>query len=179
MDNENDPIRQFVISAHFNLEAVKKDLADHPEWLEIEYDWGDAGGTETPLQAAAHVANADIAHYLLEQGAAMLGDRAALDALINHDPANANLSGAHGITLLTHAAFTGDIGLLEHLLKRGTRLEGVSTILVNAASVGDIDIARWALAHGANKAATNYKGQTAADLAREGGFEDVLALLDE
>lgn len=183
MSEQSDPIRQFVTFAHFNLDGVKQILAEHPEWLEIEYDWGEEGGTETPLQAAAHVANAEIARYLIEEGAtlipaaaAMLGDKPALDALIDLDPANANLNGGHGIPLLAHAAFSGNAALLDHLVSRGTRLEGVSLALLNAAANGHTEVVKWALAHGADPAAQNYQGKTAADLARESDFTDILAL---
>lgn len=179
----DDPLRQFVIFAHFNLEGVKQGLTDHPDWLEAEYDWGEGNGTETPLGAAAHVGNVAIARYLLEQGAtitpaaaAMLGDKPALDALIDLDPANANQAGAHGIPMLAHAAFSGDVALLDHLVSRGTRLEGVSSAMLNAATFGHTEVVRWALAHGAAPDAKNYQDKTAADLARENDFPDILAL---
>lgn len=183
MTDQEDPIRQFVIFAHFNLEGVQATLAEHPDWLNLEYDWGGESGTETPLGAAAHVGNAAIARYLIEQGApitpaaaAMLGDQPALDAFIDLDPANANFIGAHGIPLLPHAAFSGNPALLDHLLSRGTRPDGLSSAMLNAATYGHIDVVRWALDHGADPAAQNYQGKTAADIARENGFDDIAAL---
>ena len=181
----DDALRQFVIFAHFNLDGVKATLAEHPDWLEATYDWGEGNGTESPLEAAAHVGNVAIARYLLGEGAtitpaaaAMLGDKPALEALIDLDPQNANQQGAHGIPLLAHAAFSGDVGLMEYLIARGTRLEGVSLALLNAANLGHLEVVRWALAHGANPAAKNYQDLTAANLARQGGFNDVVALLE-
>lgn len=53
-----------MIAAHFNLDGVKAGLKDHPERLNIEYDWGPEGGLKTPLGAAAHVGNRRIAGYL-------------------------------------------------------------------------------------------------------------------
>lgn len=183
-DQPPDPLRQFIIDAHFNLAGVQDTLELHPDWLDVEYDWGEGNGTETPLGAAAHVGNAAIARYLLNEGAAitpaaaaMLGDRAALDALIDLDPANANADGAHGIPLLAHAVFSGSADLLDHLVSRGMRLDGVSSALLNAVSAGQVETARWALAHGADPTAKNYQGLTAAEIARESGHPELIALL--
>jgi ankyrin repeat protein len=184
MTTPPDPLRQFIIAAHFDLAAVQAALAAHPDWLDIAYDWGAEGGTETALGAAAHVGNRPIARYLLAEGAtitpaaaAMLGDRAALDALIDLDPDNANAAGAHGIPLLAHAAFQPDPDLLDHLLARGTRPEGLGLVLLNAATAGHAEVVRWALAHGADPTTRNYQGKTAAEIAQQAGFDHVLDAL--
>lgn len=179
-----DPLRQFMIAAHFNLEGVKAGLKDHPEWLTLNYDWGEQGGFETPLGAAAHVGSTHLAQYLLGCGApltptaaAMLGLIGALEAFIDANPANANFPGAHGIPMLAHAAFSGDVGLLDLLKARGNSLAGVSMGLVNAASAGHTDAAAWMLANGADPSVKNYQGKTALDIAEANGFTAIVTLI--
>ncbi|MBK8138052.1 MAG: ankyrin repeat domain-containing protein [Chloroflexi bacterium] len=183
-DQPPDPLRQFMIAAHFNLEGVKAGLKDHPEWLTIDYDWGEQGGRETPLGAAAHVGGTHLAQYLLGCGApltpaaaAMLGLRGALEAFIDADPANANVPGAHGIPLLAHAAFSGDVELVEMLKARGNTLAGVSMGLINAVSAGHAAMAAWMLANGADASAKNYQGKSALDIAEANGFTEIVTLL--
>jgi hypothetical protein len=67
-------IREFVIAAHGDLAAVQATLAEQPDWLNVEFDWSPGGGTETPIQAAAHVGNREIATYLLARGRRARGD---------------------------------------------------------------------------------------------------------
>lgn len=184
MTDQSDPLREFVIAAHFNLDGLKAGLEAHPEWLNVEHDWGPEAGRETPLGAAAHVGNRQIAEYLLDQGApltpaaaAMLGRKDALEAFIDADPANASATGAHGIPLLAHAAFSGDVSLVEMLKARGNDGSGVSMGLIHAAGAGHIDMAAWMLANGANVTAANYQGKTALDIAQANGRDDIVALI--
>ena len=159
-------------------------LEAHPEWLNIDYDWGPEGGMETPLGAAAHVGNRTIAEYLLEQGApltpvaaALLGLKDALAAFIDTDPANASAPGAHGIPLLGHAAFSGDVSLVEMLKARGNDGSGVSLGLIHAAGVGHTAMVAWMLDNGANVDAQNFQGKTALDIAQASGHDDIAALI--
>src|SRR5688572_20161515 len=68
-NSTHDPVKAFVLAAHSDLDTVQKMLADRPELLNIEYDWGAMGGLETPIGAAAHVGNRAIAEFLLAKGA--------------------------------------------------------------------------------------------------------------
>src|SRR5690606_33725007 len=98
---------------------------EKPVLLSLSYEW-QPGDTESALQAAAHVGSRAVAEYLLEQGAtldictaAMLGWRDEVERFLQHDPAAINRHGAHGIPLLTHAALSGDVALVESLYRRG------------------------------------------------------------
>ncbi|GIK29823.1 MAG: ankyrin repeat domain-containing protein [Chloroflexi bacterium] len=186
MAQQNDPHRQVMIAAHFDLDGVKAGLKGHPEWLNIEYDWGPEGGLETPLGAAAHVGNRRIAEYLLGLGApltpttaAMLGMTGALEAFIDTDPASVNARGAHGIPLLGHAAFSGRVAVCDFLMANGCDGAGVTLGLLNAAGRGDSGMARWMLEHGADATATNFQGKTVLELARASGSADLVALIEQ
>jgi ankyrin repeat protein len=178
-------IREFVIAGHGNFERVKAMLAEHPELLNMSFEWK-PDDTETALQGASHVGNRAIAEYLLAQGAplhiytaAMLGQREVIEQFLADDPALIQAHGAHGIPLLTHAAFSGDVPLVAMLYEHGAR-EGASSALSVAVSKGHVDLARWLLANGdPDPSWQNFQGKTALDLARERGDETLIALLSD
>src|SRR3990172_599835 len=101
MENPSPP--EIVLVSHGQLARVKQILAEHPDLLNVMYEpW-----VETPLGAASHVGNREIAEYLLGLGApltittaAMLGRKTDVAAYLAADPAQANATGAHGISLL-------------------------------------------------------------------------------
>ena len=113
-----EQIRNFVLPAHGNLAIVKEQLAQEPRLLNekyIEYD-------ETALEAASHVGNRPIADFLLAQGAPMNLYTAAMYGLIDEvnqyldeSPELVNGNGVHGISLLYHAALSGNVDLVEML----------------------------------------------------------------
>src|SRR5262245_56477866 len=125
MSNQTQP-PEIVLVSHYNLARVKELLAEDPSLLNIMYEpW-----RETPLGAASHVGNRAIAEYLLGQGApltvptaAMLGQVDGIKAFLVADPANAHVTGAHGISLLFHGAMSGNIELVEMLKAHGASLE--------------------------------------------------------
>lgn len=179
-----DPMRHLIIAAHSSLESLKESLAAHPEWIDTPYDWGERGGLETPLGAAAHVGRRDLAEYLLAQGAtltpvaaASLGLTDELGAFIDADSANANAKGAHGISILVHAAIGGSVPALDILQARGNTLADINNALTSAANAGHIDVVRWLLAHGADPSACNFQGKNALELAETAGHGDIAALL--
>src|SRR3954453_17117025 len=115
-------IKDFVMASHFDLAKVQAMLKDRPDLLNVEYDWGPQGGTENGIGAAAHVGNRPIAEFFLAQGvpsnicvAAMLGQVDQVKAFLESDPALANARGAHGITVMFHAAMSGSIPVVELL----------------------------------------------------------------
>ena len=59
------------------------------------------------------------------------------------------------------------------------RQEDDATALHIAAATGDIEIVKLLVTHGADRAATNHSGNTAAQIARSEGFEELAAYLDE
>jgi ankyrin repeat protein len=130
------------------------------------------------------VGNRAIAEYLLAQGApldicaaAMLGRRDAVEHFLENDSALIQAHGAHGIPLLTHAAFSGDVELVAMLYEHGAQ-EGASSALSNAVGKGHANLARWLLNNSdADPNWQNYQGKTALDLARERGDDALIALL--
>ena len=119
----NDIVREFVIAGHGNLEKLRKMLEENPELLNASYAWSETDH-ETAIQGAAQVGSATVATYLLERGApleictaAMLGQRDAVEKRIRDKPHNINSKGAHGIPLLPHAAWSGDLELVQFLFR--------------------------------------------------------------
>jgi ankyrin repeat protein len=147
---DKEMVREFVIAGHGDLEKVQQMLAVQPELLNVAHQWGE-NDFETAVQAAAHVGNAEIAEYLLAQGApleictaAMLGQQAEVKRMIEEDASAIDATGAHGIPLLTHAAWSGSLELIEWLVAHGA-LAGLSDALHNAVRNGDYALARWFL----------------------------------
>ncbi|MAS36044.1 MAG: hypothetical protein CL610_18695 [Anaerolineaceae bacterium] len=123
---DGDKVREFVIAGHGNLDRVKEMLAEEPGLINAAWDWG-GGDFETALGGAAHTGSADIARYLLANGAhmtiyaaAMLGELALVKAILAVQPDAHHNPGAHGIPLMVHARQGGEaaadvIALLESL----------------------------------------------------------------
>lgn len=178
-----DLVREFVIAGHFNLPRVQEMLAEEPRLLNAANEWGPRD-TETAIQGAAHTGQKAIAEYLLGQGAplelctaAMLGRRADVEALLAADPAALYSRGAHGIPLLSHAAFSGDAGLVADLYGRGAR-EGESMALANAVAAGHKAVVAWLLEYAdPDLAWLNWQEKTALDVALEGGHTAIADLL--
>jgi uncharacterized protein len=180
-----EQIREFVLAGHGNMARVKELLAETPTLLNAAYRWRD-DDYETALQAAAHVGNRPIAEYLLAQGApldictaAMLGRQAEVERFVAGDPAQIDAVGAHGISLLTHAALSGDLALVQWLSAHGARA-GMSAALHNAVSLEHVELVRWLLLHGdPDLGWKNYEGKTALAVAAERGWEPIVQLLRE
>ena len=180
-----EQLREFVIAGHWNLPRVQEMLAQFPELLNVRYQWGE-NDYETAIQAAAHVGSAQVAEFLLGQGApleictaAMLGRIPEVERLLAEDPARINARGAHAIPLLAHAALSGDTTLAQMLVEHGAQ-EGLSFALSNAVSKGHFDMTRWLLENGKPDLAwQNYEGKTPLTIATEAGNEALAALLRE
>ena len=102
-------VKKFVIAAHANLKVTKEMLAEYPALLNASWDWG-SGDFERAIEGAGHMGNAEIAHFLLDQGArlnifcgAMLGYLDFVKAAVDAHPALLKSKGPHGFTLLHHA----------------------------------------------------------------------------
>lgn len=178
-----EQIREFVLAGHGNLARVQELLASTPALLNAAYKWQE-NDHETALQGAAHVGNRVIAEYLLAQGApldictaAMLGRRAAVERFVGADLAQAEASGAHGIPLLAHAAFSGDVDMVRWLVERGARA-GMSAALHNAVGREHAELVDWLLQHGdPDLGWRNFQGKTALEIATERGSEPIARLL--
>ena len=178
-----DQIREFVIAGHGNLEKVKDMLSKNPSLVNVEYRWNETD-TETAIQAAAQVGSTPVAKYLLERGApleictaAMLGLHDEVVRFLNANPGNVNAVGAHGIPLLPHTVWSGNLELVQLVYQRGAK-GGADLALHNAVVKGDPAIVEWLLHNaGSNIASENYQGKTALMVATERGNHEVVDLL--
>jgi hypothetical protein len=107
-------VREVVGASHRNLERVRELVTQHPALATATWDWG-FGDWESALGAASHVGNREIALFLIESGArpdlfafTMLGDLAAVKAMIEAHPGIQRTKGPHSIPLLAHARAGGD-----------------------------------------------------------------------
>ncbi len=180
-----EEIRDFVIAGHGNLDTVKAMLDAQPELLNSAHPWSDTD-RETAIQAASHVGNVALAQFLLAQGAplaiytaAMLGRHDEVTRLLAADPGLAKAHGAHGIPLLPHAAMSGNVALVSALHAAGAT-DGASSALIFAVARGHVALVTWLLANAAPDLAwKNFQGKTALDIARERGFGEIEAVLDQ
>jgi len=178
-----EQIREFVIAGHGNLEKVRQMLAENPELLNVSYRWNE-NDTETAIQAAAQVGNANVAQFLLKQGApleictaAMLGMQDEVVRRLNEDPRNANATGAHGIPLLPHAVWSENLRLVQLVFERGAK-SGATLALHNAVSRGNHAIVEWLLDNaGPDVKAKNFQGKTALTVSSERSNDRIVALL--
>jgi ankyrin repeat protein len=172
---------EIVLVSHYNLVRVKELLAEDPSLLNVMYEpW-----QETPLGAASHVGNRAIAEYLLEQGApltiptaAMLGRVDAVRSFLDADPANAHVTGAHGISLLYHAAMSGSLEIVEMLKAAGASLETAGHALQGATNYGHLDMVKWLLAQGADPNLPDYQNKTPLAIAKANGYAEIAAVLE-
>lgn len=184
-DLSPDLIRDFVLASHGNLARVEALFAEHPTLLTAVYDWGPSG-LEDGLGAAAHVGNRAIAEFFLGHGvplnictAAMLGRTEDVKAFLDADPSSANARGAHGISLMFHAAMSGDVSLAQMLVDRGC-IEGFDHALHGAIMHGREAMVEWLLTHGVTDINTpDYQGKTPLTRAEEGGQPGIAALLKQ
>ncbi|HUF40124.1 MAG TPA: ankyrin repeat domain-containing protein [Anaerolineales bacterium] len=171
---------EIVLVAHGQLDRVKEILAERPGLLNVMYEpWA-----ETPLGAASHVGNREIAEFLLERGApltittaAMLGRKIDLDRFLAEDPAQANATGAHGISLLFHTAYSGDVSIADAILAAGGSTESAGHALHAAVVKGHQEMVAWLLAQGADPNVQDYQGKTPLAVAQERGNETIAATL--
>jgi hypothetical protein len=111
---DSDLVREFVASAHGDLEAVRDALAGEPALANASWDWG-GGDWETALGAAAHMGRRDIADLLLSHAArldvfaaAMLGEIEVVRAVLAAQPEVRHRFGPHRIPLRAHAKAGGE-----------------------------------------------------------------------
>ena len=180
-----DLIREFVIAGHGNLEKVRKMLEENPELLNASYAWSETDH-ETAVQGAAQVGNVPLATYLLEQGAplelstaAMLGQREEVERRIRDKPENINSKGAHGIPLLPHAVWSGDLELVQFLFRNGANA-GSSSALHNAVTRGYYDLVVWLIENASPDLDwKNFQGKSPLSVAIERKQETIAQLLRE
>lgn len=172
-------VEQFVIAAHGDLGRVQELYALHPGLLNATWQKLD----ETALQAAGHTGQRPIAEFLLGEGAplnvyaaAMLGLRERVAAFLEREPALAATPGVHGISLMFHAAMSGDPAVAELALARGGG--ALDQALHGAARFGHAAMVEWLLRNGAEDInLPNYEHQTPLQVARKHGHHAVVDLL--
>ena len=107
----------------------------------------------------------------------MLGRKDDVERILAEDPGQIQATGAHGIPLLTHAALSGNLELVQFLFQRGART-GVSPALHSAVGGGDYDIVSWLLENGKPDLGwRNFQGKTALTVATEREDRRIVALL--
>jgi hypothetical protein len=102
-------VKEFVVSAHFDLDKTKAMLAETPSLLNATWDWG-GGDFEMAIGGAGHMGRRDIALFLIGQGgrfdlfvATMLGRLDVVKPMLTAFPHLADSKGPHGIPLMVHA----------------------------------------------------------------------------
>lgn len=107
-------VKEFVGAAHGDLEKTRLMLAETPSLLNATYDWSN-GDFERAVGGAGHMGRADIAEFLIAQGAqfdlfvaAMLGKVDIVKAYLTAYPGLIHSKGPHGISLMTHAEKGGE-----------------------------------------------------------------------
>ena len=180
-----EQIRDFVIAGHGNLPRIREMLMENPGLLNAGYQWGE-NDSETAIQAAAQSGSPGVAEYLLSHGApldictaAMLGRKDVVEQMLDKDPGLINARGAHGISLMAHAAWSNNVELAQMLFERGATV-GMSHSLGNAVMKGDVRMARWIIENGhPDFSWTNYEGKTLLKIASETPNSDMITLLRE
>ena len=180
MSTFSSPLHELVANAHGNLARVRELLDSHPDLLEARFaDWN-----ETPMEAAAHTGSRAIAEELERRGAApthcalaMLGRTDELRQTLASDPGLASTPGAHGISLLFHAALSGDPTVLDAAWEMGAR-DGLDHAVHGTLSVRSDAALRWLLDHGAGLDAKDWQGKTPLEVARERDLTSLLSLLE-
>ena len=123
-----------------------------------------------------------MAHFLLESGAridafcaAMLGHREVVRALLAATPSVARARGPHGISLLYHAAISGDVAMAEILKPHlGSQPGLYSQALTAAVRDGHLAMTRWLFANGdVDPNAADGLGKRPLTTALEKGFQEV------
>jgi hypothetical protein len=119
----HDPkvVFEMVSVSHGNVSRVRELLSNRPALANAAWDWG-FGDWETPLGAAAHVGNREIAALLVGGGArptifsaAMLGQLDVVKAFVAVSPGIQRIRGPHGIPLLAHAKAGGAADVVRYL----------------------------------------------------------------
>jgi len=181
----NDIVREFVIAGHGNLEKVREMLEGNPDLRNASYAWSETDH-ETAIQGAAQVGSVPVAEYLLEKGApleictvAMLGRKDEVERRVRDKPDAINAKGAHGIPLLPHAAWSGDLELVQFLFRNGAKA-GSSSALHNAVTRGYYDLVVW-LVENANPDlnSKNFQGKSPLSVAIERKQETIAHFLRE
>jgi len=180
-----ETIKEFVIASHFDMNKVKTMLADNPDLLTVQHQWGE-DDFEDGLSAASHAGNRAIAEFFLAQGvplticaAAMLGKSEDVQKFLQADKSLANAKGAHQIPVMFHCAMSGNPQIAD-LLKTNGCNEGYSFALHGAIRYGHTDMVAWLLKNGATQLdVKDYQGKTPLQKAQEDNQSAIADLLQQ
>jgi hypothetical protein len=124
-----ETVKEFVGVSHSKLDRVKEMLEENHLLLHASFDWG-GGDFESGIEAAGHVGNKEIAHYLLSKGAryniylaCMLGHVDTVKNVLSFNPGLLNSKGPHGFTMLHHAQKGGEEAkqVVDYLFSLGAK----------------------------------------------------------
>ena len=180
-----ESVKEFVVAGHGNLDKVRKMLGENPRLLNAAYAWSDKDH-ETAIQGAAQLGNAPIAEFLLQNGApldictaAMLGRKEVVERKIRENPGSIDSTGAHGIPLLPHAVWSGDLELVQYLFRNGAKAES-SSALHNAVTRDSYNLVVWLVENaGPDLSAKNFQRKTPLAVAVERKQENIARFLRE
>jgi hypothetical protein len=109
-----EAVSEVVFASHSDLAKVRRIVEARPALAKASWDWG-FGDWETPIDAASHTGQREIALFLLGSGArktlfcaAMLGELELVKALVDAQPDVRRGRGPHSISLLAHARAGGE-----------------------------------------------------------------------
>ncbi len=167
------------------MHIVQHYLEQYPDLLRVYHQWGE-NDFEDGLGAASHVGNREIAQFFISQGVeptictlAMLGDKAGVGAFLELDPATANARGAHGISVMFHAALSGDTDMTA-MLKNAGCTGDYNHSLHAALMKGHANMVRWLLDNGVTDVnMKNFQDKTPLAVAIEKGYTDIESILRE
>lgn len=177
-----DKVREFVMAAHRDLDETKSIYTDNPDLIDEAVEWS-PGQTESALQAAAHTGQRAIAEFLLGNGAkpnmvayAMLGDEDNFNAMLADNPDNIHEIGAHNFSLMFHAAFGGNLAIIQRIYKNDESVNLGSALLATIMA-NQFEAAQWYIEKDAPLDATDFRGRTALEMAVEAENSNFIALL--
>jgi hypothetical protein len=155
--NAGAEVGLFEAAALGDMEKVQAELTDWPEDI---HEFGRDGFNA--LQLACYFGHAELATWLVEQGADV----------------NAAARNEQEIRPIHAAAAQGNVAIAKLLLAHGAevnaRQQGDFTALHAAAQNGDMALAKLLLAHGADPNLVTADGRKAADFAQAEGHKDFL-----
>ena len=169
-------VRAIVGLSHFNIKKVTELVSARPALAKASWDWG-FGDWETAIGAASHTGRRDIVKVLTDHGArptiftfAMLGNLAAVRAIIEANPGIQRVTGPHGITLLSHAKFGREASksTLAYLESLGDADVGDTGLAVPSEENSAIQ-GVYAFGSGSDERVKVYVAKRGLALEREGG----------
>ena len=149
--------------------------------LNIAASKGDDALVDALIKADADVNLANLAGVTPVMGAAFSANAAIIRKLVSRGANTESLDRVKK-NAATYAASSGCTECLQELIRVGTRvnapLDNQLTLLMWAAAYGHEPAVRLLLAQGADRAAKDNRGKTAADMAAEGHHPNIASLLN-